>query len=349
MLCSASARRVKEEGLALANGHRALPRLWARLLSHCWATAIFEDAMIQGDAFRPDPVAYMQKAYEKTLGATQAPNDWQGTTTATGALLHYRSASETDLAEAQQQEQAGAESSSAVPGKTSSTPLLYVTNLGDSQVMVVRPTTRELVFKSAEQWHWFDCPRQLGTNSPDTPQANATLDAVAIREGDVVLAMTDGVIDNLWAHEIVEKVSESVAKWRDGAVVAQPGWHCGRATGDGMDGADANGMAFVAHELMEAAKAVALDPFAESPFMERAIEEGLPSEGGKSLSGVGAGARRAENMLTRRSQENLTTSASLRRFVYGTSDVSGAESNGRLDSKQRHWVEQQQQQEGGFA
>ncbi|KAK2073615.1 hypothetical protein P8C59_007886 [Phyllachora maydis] len=255
--------------------------LWARLLSHCWATAIFEDAMIQGDAFRPDPVAYMQKAYEKTLGATQAPNDWQGTTTATGALLHYRSASETDLAEAQQQEQAGAESSSAVPGKTSSTPLLYVTNLGDSQVMVVRPTTRELVFKSAEQWHWFDCPRQLGTNSPDTPQANATLDAVAIREGDVVLAMTDGVIDNLWAHEIVEKVSESVAKWRDGAVVAQPGWHCGRATGDGMDGADANGMAFVAHELMEAAKAVALDPFAESPFMERAIEEGLPSEGGK--------------------------------------------------------------------
>ena len=40
-------------------------------------------------------------------------------------------------------------------------------------------------------------------------------------------------------------------------------------------------MTFVAEELMEAAKNIATDPFAESPFMEHAIEEGLASEGGK--------------------------------------------------------------------
>lgn len=138
--------------------------------------------------------------------------------------------------------------------------------------MVVRPSTREMVFKSKEQWHWFDCPRQLGTNSPDTPVNCAVVDEVPIREGDVVLAMSDGVIDNLWAHEIVEKVSESVERWERGE---------GREEGivEGEDGKDM--MGFVAEELKEAAKVIALDPFAESPFMEHAIEEGLASGGGK--------------------------------------------------------------------
>ena len=40
-------------------------------------------------------------------------------------------------------------------------------------------------------------------------------------------------------------------------------------------------MKFVAEELMKAAKTIATDPFAESPFMEHAVEEGLAMEGGK--------------------------------------------------------------------
>ena len=39
-------------------------------------------------------------------------------------------------------------------------------------------------------------------------------------------------------------------------------------------------MQFVAEELMKAAKVIATDPFAESPFMEHAVEEGLAMEGG---------------------------------------------------------------------
>ncbi|KAK3362915.1 phosphatase 2C-like domain-containing protein [Lasiosphaeria hispida] len=221
--------------------------LWARLILHYWATAVFEDAVKQGEGGKPNPVAYLQRAYEQTVEATSAPNDWQGTTTAAGAQLHYCQG----------------------PDHTVE-PLLYVTNLGDSQVMVVRPSTRELVFKSTEQWHWFDCPRQLGTNSPDTPATCAVVDEVPIREGDVVLALSDGVIDNLWAHEIVEKVSESVSRWRAGDA----------ARGCGLTPDDSE-MEFVAEELMEAAKVIAMDPFAESPFMEHAIEEGLASEGGK--------------------------------------------------------------------
>ncbi|KAK8117073.1 uncharacterized protein PG998_005354 [Apiospora kogelbergensis] len=224
--------------------------LWSRLILHFWVSAMEEDmaAKLQQQAYTPDPVAYLQTAYERTLAATSGPAECLGTTTACGAQLHYKN-----------------------DGGTAK-PLLYVTNLGDSQVMVVRPSLREMVYKTTEQWHWFDCPRQLGTNSPDTPKANAVMETVELKEGDVVLAMSDGVIDNLWPHEIVENVSASVERWESG--------QGGPAGGDRKHGAN-GGMDFVADELMKAANAIATDPFAESPFMEHAIDEGLASEGGK--------------------------------------------------------------------
>ncbi len=231
---------------ARPRGHAGL---WARLVLHFWATAVREDAARAppAGAYRPDPVECLQAAYEQTMAATAAPNDWQGTTTASGAQLHFESVDDGR-------------------GGSETRPLLYITNLGDSQVMVIRPSEGELVFKTAEQWHWFDCPRQLGTNSPDTPRENAAMDVVPIKEGDVILAMSDGVIDNLWSHEIVDTVSRSVQRWEAS--------EDGGPDSDRSRGAN-GGMTFVAEELMEAAKAIALDPFAESPFMEHAIEEGL--------------------------------------------------------------------------
>ena len=200
--------------------------------------------------FHPDPVKCLQTAYERTLEVTGEPNSWQGTTTATGAQLFYKEA--------------------AKPGQQVNLPLVYVTNLGDSQVMIVRPGGEEAVYKSKEQWHWFDCPRQLGTNSPDTPAGNAIMDIVEVEEGDVVLAMSDGVIDNLWEHEIVGNVNLSMKKWETG-----------EAKVIGMENGENGVMQFVAEQLVDAAKVIALDPFAESPFMEHAIEEGLPSHGGE--------------------------------------------------------------------
>lgn len=226
--------------------------LWSRLILHFWAVALQEDATKprpDNEPYTPDPVAYLQEAYESTLHATSEPINWQGTTTASGAQIHYRTKPD---------------------GET--VPLVYVTNLGDCQVMVLRPKDATVVYKTTEQWHWFDCPRQLGTNSPDTPVQNAVVDAVEVRVGDVVLAMSDGVIDNLWEHEIVENVRHSLARWERG--------DGGKGDGDRSDGAH-GGMKFAAEELMTAAKNIALDPFAESPYMEHAIEEGLASEGGK--------------------------------------------------------------------
>lgn len=201
-----------------------------------------------GEAYVPNPIEYLQRAYEQTIKATSEPNQWQGTTTTAGAQLHFQRLSSNP--------------------DTPATPLLYVTNLGDSQILVIRPREEKVLYKTTEQWHWFDCPRQLGTNSPDTPRKNAVTDKVEIEENDVVLAMSDGVIDNLWEHEIVTNVVESIGKWEAGG-------------GDDKKFGAGGGMQFVADRLMNAARVIAQDPFAESPFMEHAIEEGLAMEGGR--------------------------------------------------------------------
>ncbi|KAF2682626.1 hypothetical protein K458DRAFT_390549 [Lentithecium fluviatile CBS 122367] len=220
--------------------------LWSRLILHFWSVAV-EHAIFDAD-HEPDPVAYLQTAFEQTKQATSEPNEWHGTTTACAALL---SADKSNPAH----------------------PIVYVTQLGDSQILVIRPKTKDVLFKTKEQWHWFDCPRQLGTNSPDTPEKNAVMDRVEIEEDDVIVAMSDGVVDNLWEHEIVENVVESLRKWKEKSMEDNdkaPAEH-----------SYADGMRFVAQELVKAARAIAEDPFAESPYMEKAIDEGLSIEGGK--------------------------------------------------------------------
>jgi serine/threonine protein phosphatase PrpC len=215
-------------------GHAAL---WSRLIAHFWAIEA-EKAMLDAPAGAEalHPVEYLQRAFEQTKTLTTKPNEICGTTTACSALLHYRSETE---------------------------PIIYATNLGDCAVLVIRPKDQQIIYKTKEQWHWFDCPRQLGTNSPDTPKDNAVVETVDIQEGDVVLAVSDGVSDNLWENEVCQKVCDAVKSWEEGA----PG--------------SEDGMVHVARELMNAARVIAQDPFAESPFMERAVEEGLPMEGGK--------------------------------------------------------------------
>lgn len=224
--------------------------MWSRLILHFWALEAERDTSVNQAAIttsEPNPVEYLQRAYEQTISATSSPNEWHGTTTACAALLHHYA------------------------NENSITPMLYVTNLGDSQILVIRPNDEEVIYKTTEQWHWFDCPRQLGTNSPDTPISNAVMDKVSIEVNDVVLAISDGVTDNLWEHEVVQNVVNSIRKWECG--------DSGERKGDRIGGAS-GGMLFVAEELMKAAKVIAEDPYAESPFMERAVEEGLAMEGG---------------------------------------------------------------------
>jgi serine/threonine protein phosphatase PrpC len=234
--------------------------LWSRLVVHFWAREAErneygdeagEEAEGAAAGEQRNPVRYLQRAYELTVKATASPNEWFGTTTACGALI-------------------------ADDGAADPKPVLYITQLGDSTIMVLRPRDREIIYKTKEQWHWFDCPRQLGTNSPDTPEENAVMDRVEIEEDDVVLAMTDGVCDNLWDHEVLQNVVDSMHRWENGEANV--------TVSDPEDKGYDDEMMYVAQELVKAARVIAEDPFAESPYMEKAIDEGLSMEGGERTS-----------------------------------------------------------------
>jgi len=219
-------------------------RLWSRLIIHFWALAAERGSHSNesaGESSDPDPKQYLQSAFEQTKDAV---GDWLGTTTASGALVHSTSSAD-------------------------SKPILYVTQLGDSQILVIRPRNEEVIFKTQEQYHWFACPRQLGTNSPDTPDEHAVMDKVEIEGNDIVLAMTDGVVDNLWEHEVVDNVVQSL---RDAEKLYS-----------GEDDQFAKEMKHVATELVKAAMLVAQDPDAQCPYMERALDEGKLTIYGKGI------------------------------------------------------------------
>ncbi|KAL4821531.1 hypothetical protein BDW67DRAFT_172281 [Aspergillus spinulosporus] len=227
-------------------GHAAL---WSRLILHFWA---LEVERIPSPDAAVDPIAYLQRAYEETTQATTSPSEWFGTTTSVTALLHK-----------------------TLDGSGIEKPLLYVTNIGDCKVLVIRPSEKKVVFRTEEQWHWFDCPMQLGTNSMDTPQKDAVLSLVDLEEGDIVLAVSDGVLDNLWEHEVLSITLEGLEKWEHGRYNDKElEWAAPEVLAEEQ-------MVFLARELLKSALAVAQDPFAESPYMEKAVEEGLAIQGGK--------------------------------------------------------------------
>ncbi|KAK3072617.1 hypothetical protein LTR53_006481 [Teratosphaeriaceae sp. CCFEE 6253] len=230
---------------AWAQRERGHAPLWSRLILHFVALAAEGDGY-GAEGGPPDLAGYMAQAYERTKEALSEPNNWDGTTTSSLALLHYV---------------AGEDGREARP-------VVYVAQLGDSKVMIVRQRERQILFETEEQWHYFDCPRQLGTNSPDTPRGNAVLSRVEVEEADIVLALSDGVTDNLWGEEIAETAVASLEGWQEEA-------------GSEGERVLAEGMRFVAQEIVLAARKIAEDPFAGSPFMERAVEEGLAIEGGK--------------------------------------------------------------------
>jgi protein phosphatase PTC7 len=260
---------------AWAQKERGHAPLWSRLIIHFWAaaaekdgigaasTGISVDAKLAEGNGKPDPVRYLSEAYSATKEALSPPNEWLGTTTASSALLHWEG----------------------------DKPMLYVTQLGDCKVLVLRPDHEyngnddvsvdeqediggKIIFATKEQWHYFDCPRQLGTNSPDNPEENAVLDVVDVQEGDVVLAMSDGVTDNLWEHEISANALKSLRTWLKKQAAEN-------SASGGLHAISAEAVRFLAEELVLAARQIAEDPFAESPFMEKAVDEGLAIEGGK--------------------------------------------------------------------
>lgn len=105
--------------------------------------------------------------------------------------------------------------STAVVASVGEDNVLRALNLGDSVCLVLRDgavaaRTREIV-------HYFDCPYQLGDDSPDRPRDGTSLQAEVFR-GDVIVAGSDGVFDNLSDADVCEIVGSFGPRVKSSAI-----------------------------------------------------------------------------------------------------------------------------------
>lgn len=86
--------------------------------------------------------------------------------------------------------------------------LLYTSNLGDSGFMLIR--SGAIFEQSFPQQHFFNAPYQLAnppkknTNAARDQPINANFKNMPIKSGDIILAFSDGVSDNLFDYELRE-------------------------------------------------------------------------------------------------------------------------------------------------
>jgi protein phosphatase PTC7 len=132
---------------------------------------------------------------------------------------------------------------------------LNAANLGDSGFMVLRG--QNIVYRTKEQQHSFNFPYQIGTGSADKPQHSQRI-AVNVQPGDLVIAGTDGLWDNLYDDDILEIFADNPTL--DPATVAQ----------------------YIARK----AHTVANDKDALSPFSKSARQNGYPLACGGKLDDI---------------------------------------------------------------
>ncbi|KAF7149457.1 hypothetical protein RHSIM_Rhsim03G0031600 [Rhododendron simsii] len=130
--------------------------------------------------------------------------------------------------------------------------VLHAVNIGDSGFVVIRG--RKTVYKSPVQ-HWgFNCPFQLGNWRSNNPSMAEEL-KVGVKPGDIVVAGTDGLFDNLYESKIEELVNQGIDQ---GNVPAE-----------------------LASNIAKFAHINSMDRYAVFPFTIAAQEAGLKFTGGK--------------------------------------------------------------------
>ncbi|KAL2635778.1 hypothetical protein R1flu_007257 [Riccia fluitans] len=96
--------------------------------------------------------------------------------------------------------------------------VLEAANLGDSGFVILRNS--RTVFKSPAQQHQFNIPFQLESGGSDPPSA-AQVFSIDVAVGDVIVAGTDGLFDNLYDSELTTAVVQAVRSGMGPQVTAQ--------------------------------------------------------------------------------------------------------------------------------
>lgn len=85
---------------------------------------------------------------------------------------------------------------------------IHAVNLGDSGFIVVREGST--VFQSPSQQHDFNYPYQLDASGLGDLPKDAQVLTVPVAPGDVIVAGTDGLFDNLYTNEVADIVMQAV-------------------------------------------------------------------------------------------------------------------------------------------
>ncbi|GAA0168188.1 protein phosphatase [Lithospermum erythrorhizon] len=130
---------------------------------------------------------------------------------------------------------------------------LHACNLGDSGFMVVREGST--VFRSPSQQHDFNFPYQLESGIDGDLPGSGEVFKIPVASGDVIIAGTDGLFDNLYNNEITAVVVHAVRAGFAPQVTAQ--------------------------KIAALARQRALDKNRQTPFSTAAQEAGFRYYGGK--------------------------------------------------------------------
>lgn len=146
--------------------------------------------------------------------------------------------------------------------------VLRAANLGDSGFLVLRQTQQGLKFvmQSEEQQHDFNTPRQLGTNSLDMPH-DAHRYELQLHPGDIVIAGTDGLFDNLSVDDIMHELEKHIGQLRNKA--------------SKLSATDEETLTKLADHIATTAYLVSKDQNVTTPFSNSAAKYNIEHRGGK--------------------------------------------------------------------
>lgn len=83
---------------------------------------------------------------------------------------------------------------------------------GDSGVLICRPSTRTVLFRTKHQEHDFGYPYQLGHESKDSVNDVQIGYVGGLQAGDVIVAATDGLFDNITDDNILEIIVNCLSR-----------------------------------------------------------------------------------------------------------------------------------------
>ncbi|WVQ94097.1 hypothetical protein IAU59_001175 [Kwoniella sp. CBS 9459] len=203
-----------------------------------------------------DPVEIMQRGFEKCLACVLAEGGL-GSSTCLLALLHNST--------------------------------LHIANLGDCCLLLIR--RGEVVFRTSEMQHAFNFPLQVGTHSRDEPMKDAMRYDIGVKKGDVVVLGSDGLMDNLFDEDILEIVAQFTSPESSSAPASStrsPSPASSYPTPPSTPPSQAQAQAYppfnpqhISDALCRKARSVSELVTATTPFMCKAIEEGIDFVGGK--------------------------------------------------------------------